>query len=58
MMSILLCVVMIVGNLVACGSSDNANNKNDVSLSSNNKAFEIGTKSRADRLHSGGVSDH
>ena len=38
MMSILLCVVMIVGNLVACGSSDNANNKNDVSLSSNNKA--------------------
>lgn len=37
MLAILLCVGMTVVSLTACGNSDNANNKNNVSLSSNNE---------------------
>lgn len=37
MLEILLCVGMTVVSLTACGNSDNANNKNNVSLSSNNE---------------------
>ena len=37
MLAILLCVGMTVVSLTACGNSDNANNKNNVSLGSNNE---------------------